>query len=505
MDFLDSILARTLPRSPGGNTRSWPVGKAEVLGWETQWGHDDSRWSPSDAEAEKYATANDVYSLASSRARLLSGLDLKFYKGSGAKKKAIESGRAVELHEWVNPFWTPRRLAWMDEMSMCLWGETYWAMEPPSRESPLGEIWWLKPSRVFPAPHPEGYLAGFWYQYGARGDRIFFSKDELIWFRYPNPLDEMTALSPLAAAKLAADSALAMMTSNRQLFTQGLSVAGLITPPNPDLEFSVDQVDDIEWYLKRKFTGAENAHRWAVLRKEMAFKQMSMSPKDAEFVSGLNMSFRQVARAYGMQAALHNDLEQSSPGDTEALERIEWARTLKPDAQLRSQDIKEQYLPRFVADRGAPDHVEFDFSSVPALQESEGAVWEREAAMLDRSLLTINEWRARRGMPPVPWGDEPWMPLNKGQWHDGQIQIPGGIPGADTGVGMSGGMPQDAMQGGPVPVDDTGVPLPVPPDDEMNPVNQPERVWVSHWEARRLIEAFSGGVRVNGTRRRAGV
>ena len=104
--------------------------------------------------------------------------------------------------------------------------------------------------------------------------------------------------------------------------------------------------------------------------------------------------------------------------------------------------------------------------------------------MLDRGLLTINEWRDRRGMDEVEWGKAPWLPLNKAQFIDGKLVIPGqepGMPGMDAGMGM----PQDGMQGGPMPTDDVGVPLPVPPDDERNPANQPQR-W-THGRARSFL------------------
>ncbi len=388
----------------------------------------------------------------------------------------------MQLHRHVNPFWTPQRLARMDEMSMGVWGETYWALQPPSKDSPFGEIWWLKSSQVKPAPHPESYLLGYWYHPIMGGKPIWFDIDEIVWFRYPNPLDEFSALSPLVACKVAADTANAMMRSNKKLFDQGMQIAGLVTPTNPELVFSAEQADDLERYLDKRFTGPEKAHRWAVLRYEAAFKQMSMTPKDAEFIGGLNMTFRQICRVYGMQPSLHGDLEQSSPGDTDALEKIEWSRTFKPDAMLRAQEIKEQYLPRFSAERGAPDHCEFDFTTVPALQESEGAVWEREAAMLDRGLLTVNEWRDRRGMPGVEWGQAPWLPLNKAQYIDGRLVIPGQPEAGQPG---QTGLPQDAVQGGPQPTDSSGVPLPTLPDDERNPVNQPQR-W-THPRARQFL------------------
>jgi hypothetical protein len=274
-----------------------------------------------------------------------------------------------------------------------------------------------------------------------------------------------------------------MMKSNQQLFDQGLQLAGLVVPP-ADKTFTVDQVDDLTKHLKSKFSGPKNAHRWAVLRYEAQFKQMGITPKDAEFVAGLNMTFRQTCRAYGMQAALHNDLEQASPGDTAALERVEWSRALAPDAKFKADEIREQYLPLFLRDkntRGLPDHCEYDFSTVPALQESLSEVWSRDQAMIDRGALTLNEWRERNGLPPVPWGNEPWLPLNKGQYIDGKLQVPGqDVPGA---------VPQDGVQGGPQPTDANGVPAKKPPDDESNPVNQPER-GIPHMAAREFLASF---------------
>jgi HK97 family phage portal protein len=482
VSFVDEVLARMRPE------RQWPVGAAEVLPWESSWGHDDSRFSPEVYE-EYIASSNDIYSVVSARARLLAGLDLKFYVGRGTKKKEVDDSRPIELFRYVNKFWTSARLARMDELAMGLWGETYWALQPPSSKSPLGEIWWLKPSNVRPVPHASDYLDGYWYWPSQGMSPIHFNNDEIIWFRYPNPIDQFSALSPLAAARLAADTAKSMMTANGKMFEQGMNLAGIITPPDGKV-FTPAQAGDLERHLKSKFVGPQNAHRWAVLRNEAKFQQMSMSAKDAEFIAGMNMTFRQVCRAYGLQPALHGDLEQASPGDTAALERVEWSRALAPDAKFRAEEIREQYLPLFKRDKGSrgyPDHCEFDFSQVPALQESASAVWDRDMQALERGGLTLNEWRERQGLPAVDWGDAPWLPLNKAQFIDGKLQVPVDGPG--------GGMPQEAVQGGPQQTDSKGVPVKKPPDDERNPANKPARAGYTHLQAREFLSAFSA---VNG-------
>lgn len=484
-----SLFDRVVARREQALTRQWPVGVGTVSAFETSWGHDDDRFSP-ESYGDYLATSNDIFSICTARARLLSGLDLRFYRGRNTKKKEVDDSRAVALYQYVNPHWTSARLTRMDELSMGVWGETYWALEPPTKASPLGEIWWLKASRVRPAAHVTEYLEGYFYYPQMGGQPIHFGTDEIVWQRYPNPIDEFSPLSPLAAAKLAADTAASMMKSNQQFFDQGMSLAGLVVPPNDKMIFTPDQANDLERHLKSKFSGPKNAHRWAVLRYEAQFKQMGVNQKDAEFISGLNMTFRQACRAYGLQPALHGDLEQASPGDTAALERVEWSRALAPDAKFRAEEIREQYLPRFGGEKGAPDHCEFDFSQVPALQESATAVWDRDMQALERGGITLNEWRERQGLPPVEWGDAPWLPLNKAQYIDGKLQVPDGA---------GGGLPQAAAQGGPQQTDAQGVPVKKLPDDEKDPIDKaPQSRFVDHMSARMLLAAFDSSRPANG-------
>lgn len=495
MGFVDDFLA-SRDRS---QERAWPVGKGSIMGMDSSWGHDDSLYSPEEY-GDWLVTSNEIFSASMLRARMMSSLRLNLYQGSDSTKKAMPDHPAAQLLGYVNKHWTARRLARMDELSMCLWGESYWAIETDGGKPK--EIWWCKPSRMRPVPDEENYLVGYIYEPIHGGQRIHFNADEVIWFRYPNPLDEFSALSPVAAAKLAAEAASAMMTSNRNMFRNGLQVAGLITPPAEMKTFTPQQADDLELFLRKKLSGSEQAHRWAVMRYEANWKPMAINPKDAEFTSGLGLTLRQVANAYGIPVPLLNDMSGATLANVSELTKAFWAHTLVPDSQLHAEEIVEQFLPRY--GKGSPDYAEYDYSAVPALQESATEVWSRDTQALDRGMITINEWRLRNGMPAENWGERPWLPLNKAQVDEnGKLEMPApqGMPGA-PGVagGMPGEMPQDGMQGGPVPVGPGGVPLPTLPDDEVNPANQPARSQFSplaldHMQARELLAAF---VRTNG-------
>ena len=458
MGLLERIQAR---RRGEHGVRAWPVGKGELIAPDYAFGHDDSRFSPEEY-GDYLATSNDIYSVVVQRARLMSGIPLRFYRGRGSDKTEVTTHPAVDLFWRVNPFWTAERLARMDEMSMGVWGESYWALEGP-KGAPR-EIWWLKPSRVHPVPHESGYIGGFAY-HSVSGEILRFEPHEIVWHRYPNPIDEFSALSPLAAARLAADTGHAMMRSNSKLFKQGLQIAGLIVPPADKVTFSQEQASDLERQLERRLSGEDKAHRWAVLRYEAQFKQLAISPKDAEFAAGMGLTFRHVCRAYGMQPALLGDMDNATLANATAFERIEWTRALKPDAEFRAAEIREQYLPRF---RGGPDHCEYDFTQVSALQESASESWGREAQALDRGAMTINEWRASKGMPSVPWGDVWWAPINKAA-----------VDSADSAPNDNPDMPNL-------------------PDDEVNPVNQAPQVSgeksLDHMAARELLAAIAAPI-----------
>jgi HK97 family phage portal protein len=398
--------------------RTWPVGPGAVPLGDRFHGH-QSEFSP-ESYGDYIATSNEIYSAANLRARLMSGLDLGVFAGRGSEKTEITRGPVVDLLRKVNPYWTLRRLLRMDELSMCLWGESYWAIE--KRNGVPAEIWWLKPSRVRPVPHETGYIAEFLYEPVTGGPPIPFAPDEVVWFRYPNPVDEFAALSPLAAARLAADTGQAMMTSNRNLFRDGLQMGGLIVPTTDKVTFSAEQAAELEHLLDRRWKGVDKAHKWAVLRYEAQLKTLGVTPKDAEFANGLNLTLRQVGNAYGIPTPLLNDMEHATLSNAREYQQILWAHALVPDADFKAAEIEEQLLPMFgrTPGRRAADHVEWDYSKVPALQEAASEIWDRERGQMEVGAITINEWRKTHGLPPVEWGDVWWGPVNKSAVTDAE-------------------------------------------------------------------------------------
>ena len=402
--------------------RDFVVGEGAISRHDRYFGKDPQTWSP--AEYGSYiATSNAVYVCSTIRSDLLKSVPIKVYKRKDEEAKrlsrglipvdveTVTGGPLVDLLRFVNPFWTFRRLISMTELSLSLWGKGFWFLERgESGTGPPKEIWWARPDRVVVIPDPKTYVKGFAYMPIDGVEPIPFKPSETIWFRYPNPLDEFEGLSPIAAARLAADTGSAAMKSNRNLFAQGLQMGGLIVPKTEGVTLTNEQAEDLEESLDRRFKGVDKAHRWGVLKFDVEMKgasQIGISPKDAEFLGLLNWSLEDVARAYKIPLDFVGG--QRTYANVETAERAIWVRAIKPEAEFLSDELTEQLLPMFP---GAGDEIKFDLSDVEALQEAEGERWTRSNEQIKGGAITINEWRNSQGLDPVPWGDVYWAPIS---------------------------------------------------------------------------------------------
>ena len=109
-----------------------------------------------------------------------------------------------------------------------------------------------------------------------------------------------------------------------------------------------------------------------------------------------------------------------------------WRNTIVPEVRFLEEQLNRMLLPRL----GYPQlSVEFDLSTIEALQEDENNRVQRESALLDRGVLTINggcagsaTWRRCRGATGRRAIDSP----NPLRYSSG---APGGAHGHPTGTG----------------------------------------------------------------------
>ena len=162
------------------------------------------------------------------------------------------------------------------------------------------------------------------------------------------------------------------------------------------------EVEDFYNRWEARYQGPSNAHRPAIANFIRDIKTLGLSHKDMDFIAGLRWSLEEVSRGYGVPKPLPSDLERATFANVNAAERIFWRNTIVPELRFLEEQLSLMLMPRL----GYPElTLEFDLSSIEALQEDENRRVQREVQLLDQGVLTINEVRRHRNMPDLAWGD----------------------------------------------------------------------------------------------------
>lgn len=356
------------------------------------------------------ASSVSVYACATLRAANLAGVPLVIYRTDAkGHKTPVTKGALYDLLQKVNPFWTWNRLVQMTELSLCLWGQAFWILERGQNGNlKPREIWWARPDKMTVVPDPDNYIKGFIYRDGGR--EIPFTPGEVVWFRYPHPLDEFGGLSPIASARLSIETGHQALRSNKRMFENGMQLAGIAAPGKADIPWSPEQMREFEVRLNRRFSGVENAHRVMVASHPIDIQSVGISPKDAEFLGLMKWSKSEVATAFKVPPELVGDHEHATYSNIDQAYKGFWTDCLVPEASFIAAELKEQLLPMF---GNEADDIAFDLTGVSALQEDRADVVEQMVKLWNMGVpLNVLLQKFVPQLLPAdgtgyPWGDTP--------------------------------------------------------------------------------------------------
>jgi len=391
--------------------RAFVLGPAVVPSWAVssafgQVASDDVNYG------DYVVTSNAVYTCVTLRAELLASLPLRLYRVTqSGQQTEITGGDLGTLLASPNPWWTQSRLLSMTEMSLGLWGKAFWFLERgASGKGRARAIYWARGDCVTVVPDATGYVREFVYRPTWGAAELHFSPAETLWLRYPNPLDEFDGLSPMRAARLAADTASAAMKSNKAIFDNGMQPGGFILPPAGQT-WTREQAEQLEQSLSQRFRGQDKRHRWAVLRTELNMQPAPVSPKDAEFLGAMGWALEDVCRAYKVPLDLIGG--QRTYENVNAAMKALWTQCILPEADFIASEITLQLLPIF----GGVDLAEFDHSKIDVLQEDRSEIVQQMQTLHAmgvplNALLSEFQPTLLPDSGAYPWGDVWWAPVS---------------------------------------------------------------------------------------------
>lgn len=331
---------------------------------------------------------------------------LRLYQGGEGDGKVITEHPVLNMVHDPTANLRAAGLMRQTEASLNIWGEAFWGIEVLPRPS----VRWLENWLVQPETKG-GEFGGV--RYFGEGGYMSYPAERVVFFRSLNPLSRLRGVGPLKAAEVAVTAANNAGDYNKEFFTNGARPDFILTSNEP-LTQSV--VEDFYKSWDDRHKGSGKAHRPALASLISGVHGLGFNHVDMDFVNSLRWSLEEVARAFGVPKTLLAELERATFSNFIASERIFWRNTVIPRLRYIEEELNEQLLPKAGFD-GV--RFGFDLSSIEALLDDSVEAARRDSLLLEKGVVTINEVRARRGLAPVAWGNQPFAGSRDGETGEG--------------------------------------------------------------------------------------
>ncbi len=332
----------------------------------------------------------------------------------------------VALLDKPNPNLSQTELLQTILMHLDIFGNTYLHKVRSSVGQTI-QLWPLHPSRIEIKANTSGTVESFRYKIDEKYTDI--PATDIIHFKYPNPWDDFYGLSPMEVLARCGDLDNSAVDYLRAFFTNAAVPQGILKVKvgNPDKEAR----ERIQREFGDKYAGKAGWHRPAVLTDDVDYQRIGSSLSDLDLTRIFGVSESRICSTYGVPPILIAaavGLARSTYNNFAESRKAFWQQTLTPLYTFISDRLTAGLAEEFETDR-RKIYIEFDYSDVGPLQESQDSLRGYALNCWNSGLMTKNEARSLVKLPETDNGD-----IFKQAQSDvfiGEDDMPGEIPPPD--------------------------------------------------------------------------
>jgi HK97 family phage portal protein len=258
-------------------------------------------------------------------------------------------------------------------------GNAYLHAIGPRNEAPL-ELHSLRPDRIAIIPGQGGIPKAYRYKVGERSMEIavdsLSGQSRLLHLKHFHPLDDWYGMSPIEAAAYSIDQHNECSAWNQALLQNGARPSGalLVKPEHGNAgTLSEQQYSRLKQQIDEQFSGAVNAGRPLLLEGGLEWKEMSLSPRDMDFVGIKNASARDIALALGVPPQILGIPGDNTYSNLQEARIALWEQTIIPALHYMVAELNNWLVPMFDSSL----RLRINLKSVSALSGKYDAEWQR--------------------------------------------------------------------------------------------------------------------------------
>jgi len=345
-----------------------------------------------------------VYIAVSKIATACAGIDWCLYrKGAGRRKEKIEilDSPLLNLLDKPNPDMARAQFIENVVAYFKITGNSYIEANTGLTGSVPLELWPASPDKMKVVPNANGYVAQYEYATGAARrvfpvDPVKMTSKIMHWKSF-NPINLWYGLSPLEAALLSLDQNSAGQKWNLALLQNSATPSGVlqmkVTDINPRGALTKEQYDRLKNEFDENFQGSKNAGRPMILEGGLNWQQISLGPKDMDFLQNKNVTATDIFAVYGVPGELVGLGQKTFANYKEARQSF-YEDTILPTMDSLKDKLNQWLTPAF----GEGLYLDYDKDDIEALVEKREAKY---TSLSTASFLNENEKREAAGYDRV--------------------------------------------------------------------------------------------------------
>jgi len=355
------------------------------------------------SKLDEYNKSLFVFAAVSKIAENVGFGDLRLYEivNSDGEREQVRNHEALDRLYNPNPFETKTEFWEKLSIHLSLTGDAFILKVRGENTDDVQELYNLRPDRMRTVSGTDKLVDR--YEFTRSGGVTTFDPDDIVHIKYPSPLSRLVGTSPIEAAADRVKTEKQAGSYQKNFFENSARPDFIL---ETDGNLNKNQKEDLKRSWQKEHQGAKNAGAMAVLEGGLKYQQISMGPKDVDYIETMKHTRDDILSAFGVPKPLIAMDENINRSTAETAKAFFLENKVYPELQRIVEKLNYDFI---IPEYGQ----EYELEAVDPTPENQEKKRKRYQAGLEGNYLVPNEIRRKEGLPPLEGGWSIFQPASE--------------------------------------------------------------------------------------------